>query len=350
MKNLVNILVLIVGLNVFPQSSNLLDDNLYEEYSKTTSLDDNGFRFDVLDSGINTRFFEYGSGFFMNKFIVVTSRKIGGLDKTNNETGESDKNLFCFDYDKKGNLSLPLLFSHFINSLDHEDTGTFSTNESTMFFTRSSKKNPMVYELYKADLKPESNGVWENIKKVDLGLKNCSIENPTMSPDGKTLYFASNVDGGFGGFDIYRVSVLENGQLDVPVNLGAVINTTVDDKFPSFSKDGSYLYFASKGHQNLGGFDMFRSKIGNQNYSMPVNLGSSINTKYDEIAMYFASNTKGYISSNKSYGKGGFDIYKFELDLVVQKIEGKILDKKSLVALPNATIILKDFVKQLLKP
>lgn len=343
MKNLVSLLVVLASIASFAQNSNALQENLYDSYSISTALDQNGFKFDVLDAGMNTKFFEYGSGFFMNKFIVVTSRKIGGLDKTNTETGESDKNLFCFDFDKNGNLSLPLLFSHFINSLNHEDTGTFSPNEKHMFFTRSSIKNPMVYELYKADLKPDSKGVWENIKKVNLVLNNASIENPSMSPDGKMLYFASNVDGGFGGFDIYQVSVSENGELGIPLNLGSEVNTSEDDKFPTFSKDGTYLYFASKGHQNAGGFDMFRSKIGTQNFSKPINLGTSINTKYDEIAMYFASNTKGYISSNKIYGKGGFDIYKFELELVEQKIEGKILDEKSLIALPNATIVLRDF-------
>tara|TARA_R110002012_G_scaffold165970_3_gene328866 strand:+ start:1691 stop:3283 length:1593 start_codon:yes stop_codon:yes gene_type:complete len=340
-------LAIITFLLIFPNlhSQNAIKSNfmLNTEMSKSTSaITENGFKFTVLDAGINTRFDEYGSGFFKNKFIVITSRKIGGLDKVNSNTGESDKNIFCFDYDKTGNLSVPILFSHIINTPDHEDVISFSSNEATMYFTRSTKENPMFFNLYKTNLKPDSNGLWIDILKLNIGFNNASIDHPTVSPDGKKLYFSSNVSGGFGGFDLYSSDILLDGTLSVPINLGGTINTSEDDKFPTFSKDGKFLFFASKGHENLGGFDMFRSRIGDNTHGQVVNLGTTLNTKYDEIAMYFISNTKGYISSNKVFGKGGFDVFKFDLEVIKQLIEGKVLDKETLIALPNANIVLRD--------
>jgi len=137
-------------------------------------------------------------------------------------------------------------------------------------------------------------------------------------------------------------NILEDGTLSTPVNLGATVNTSEDEQFPTTSKDGKYLYFASKGHVNFGGFDLFRVATLNLETETPRNLGSTINSKYDEVAMYFASNTKGYMTSNKSFGKGAFDIFKFEVEEIEQTLEGKVLDVVTRLPLPNTTLQLKD--------
>jgi len=302
----------------------------------------NGFDFTILDAGINTSYSEYGSGFFRNKFIMISSKKIGGLAKTDPATGEGYKNIFCLDVKSDGSLKKPLLFSRIINTLGSEDQITFTPDENTMYFTRATEEDSKIFEIYKTHLEEESAGNWINITKLKINTYGYSIENPTVTPNGKYLYFSSNKPGGFGGYDIYKSLILEDGTLSEPVNLGKTVNTNEDDKFPTFSKDGNYLYFASKGHENLGGFDMFRSRIDAENYSNPLNLGNTINTKYDEVAMYFASNTKGYISSSKSFGKGKYDIYKFDLNEVIQTIQGKVLDVETLQPLANATLVLKD--------
>jgi len=348
----ISILLLIVSYASAKGVDNINDNKIKKNENHSVSVttlpsdDDkigkNGFDFTILDAGINTSYSEYGSGFFRNKFIMISSKKIGGFAKTDPATGEGYKNIFCLDVKSDGSLKKPLLFSRIINTLGSEDQITFTPDENTMYFTRATEEDSKVFEIYKTHLEEESAGNWINITKLKINTYGYSIENPTVTPNGKYLYFSSNKPGGFGGYDIYKSLILEDGTLSEPVNLGKTVNTNEDDKFPTFSKDGSYLYFASKGHENLGGFDMFRSRIDAENFSSPLNLGNTINTKYDEVAMYFASNTKGYISSSKSFGKGKYDIYKFDLNEVIQTIQGKVLDVETLQPLANATLVLKD--------
>jgi len=313
------------------------------DFSSADALGNNGFLFETLDAGINTKYSEFASGFFRNKFIMTSSKKIGGLAKIDPNTGEAYKNLFCLDIEDDGTLSKPLLFSRLINtSTNNEYQISFSPNEHTMYYTRSTDLDSSIYELYTTVLEPNSNGNWIEQQKVSINVSGYSIENPFVSPNGKQLYFSSNMPGSFGGYDLFVSNILEDGTLSTPVNLGAKVNTSEDEQFPTTSKDGKYLYFASKGHVNFGGFDLFRVATLNLETETPRNLGSTINSKYDEVAMYFASNTKGYMTSNKSFGKGAFDIFKFEVEEIEQTLEGKVLDVVTRLPLPNTTLQLKD--------
>ena len=345
MKQLViSILTLTVAL-AFAQGPNhvgYINSNSFDEINTGRTIDENGFIFEILDAGISTKYTEYGSGFFRDKFIMVSSKKVGGLAKTDPNTGEGFKNLFCLDVEEDGRLRKPLLFSHLINTMKSEGQISFSPDEHTMYFTRSNEDDTKSFSLYKTVLEPGSNGNWTDQVKLDINKAGFSIENPSVTPNGKQLYFSSNKSGGYGGYDIYVANILEDGTLDEPKNIGDRINTDKDDKFPTFSKDGDHLFFASEGHVTLGGFDLFRSRIGSESYSLPLNLGTTINTKFDEVAMYFASKSKGYLASSKSFGKGRLDIFKFELTEVLQTIEGKVLDIVTLLPLENATLTLRD--------
>lgn len=324
--------------------SNLIASNnfSFNKASSSKSIDANGFEFELLDAGVNTKYSEIGSGFFRNKLIMVSSKKLGGLAKIDPNTNEAYKDLFCLDINKNGALSLPLLFSRILNTRDSEDQLTFSPDQKTVYYTRSSKGNSMEYKLYKAVLEEDSHGNWINEELLSINKTNVSIENPFMSPKGDKLYFSSNMPESNGGYDIYVSDIHTDGSLSTPENLGSTINTLSDEKYPSLSIDSKYLYFSSKGHDNIGGFDLFTSKILSRGYRTPRNMGNTINTRHDEVAYFLAAKNKGYVSSNRPNGKGGFDIYTATNNEITQTIKGKVLDLETRIELPNTLVILKD--------
>ncbi|MEI7499369.1 MAG: OmpA family protein [Bacteroidota bacterium] len=159
---------------------------------------------------------------------------------------------------------------------------------------------------------------------------------PSFSSDGKTLYFASNRNGGKGSSDIWKTELQPDGQWSVPVNLGDSINTPSEEMAPFIHLDNQTLYFSSKGHLGLGGLDLFYSRISPEGkWNKPVNLGFPINTYADEISLIV--NAKGnvaYISSDKLGGKGRQDIYKFPLypkarPLPATYFKGIVFDEKT---------------------
>ncbi|WP_397364774.1 OmpA family protein [Olleya sp. R77988] len=321
-------------------AENIEDLNYSNSDLNSAAIGNNGYSFLTLDTGINTKFSEFGSGFFMNKFIMVSAKKLGGFAKIDKSTDEGYRNLFCVDINKDGTLHSPILFSRIINTLDNEDQVAFLPDGHTMYFTRSTEKGSAVYKLYKTQLEKNSKGNWVKQQLLDINVDGYSIENPFVSPNGDKLYFSSNKPGGLGGYDLYVAKIKPDGTLYEAVNLGDRINTAQDDKYPSTSKDGKQIYFSSKGHANIGGFDVFTSRIKKSGYSRPVNLGSTINTKYDEVSFFLASRTRGYLSSDKSLGKGKYDIYKFNMEVIAQQLKGVIVDSETKIPLPNAKITL----------
>ena len=170
---------------------------------------------------------------------------------------------------------------------------------------------------------------------------------PTISPDGKILYFASAREGGYGGIDIYRTIKDEKGNWSKAENLGNKINTAGNDKSPYIHTDSQTLYFSSDGRFGLGGFDIYFSKMDDfGKWSEPENIGFPINTEDDDLG--FVVSTDGheaYFSSNKLSGKGGWDIYSFELYEKARPenvvfIKGQLVDDKG-NALTDAKIVIK---------
>lgn len=310
--------------------------------SKSEAIGANGFNFELLDAGINSKYSEFGSGFFRNKLIMVSSKKLGALAKIDPNTNEAYKDLFCLDISSNGQLSLPLLFSRILNTNDSEDLLAFSPDQHTVYFTRSSSNNSLEYKLYKAHLEPDSHGNWINQELIHFNKDGISIETPFVSPDGNKLYFSSNMEGSIGGFDIFVSEINADGSLSDPINLGNTINTPLNEKYPSLSRDGKYLYFSSEGHENIGGYDLFVSKILSNSYKTPRNMGNTINSSYDEVAYFLANKKDGYVSSNRQNGKGSFDIYTATNEEITQTIKGIVLDSETNIKLPNTIVILKD--------
>ena len=228
-------------------------DSIINVINKSTK----GLNFLINDTGINSELNEVGTSFFKNKYIILSNKKHRHAEITVNPvTNEPNNNLYCVDIKEDGSLSFPLLFSQALNSDKNEGSLGFSPDQRTIYFTQESPENNQIFTLHKAELNEKDAKKWTNITNLNAVPANYSVETPSVSPDGKKIYIASNIPGGFGGFDIYEAPILEDGTIGKLVNLGPTINTATDEKYPFISSDNKYLYFSSKGHTNIGGYDV----------------------------------------------------------------------------------------------
>jgi peptidoglycan-associated lipoprotein len=174
--------------------------------------------------------------------------------------------------------------------------------------------------------------------KVD---SNTTLGHPTISEDETTLIFSSDLSGGYGGKDLWIVKQQKRGKWSDPVNLGPAVNTSNDEMFPFLHSDGT-LYFASTGHIGMGGFDIFKSYLDeNGNYSSITNLKYPVNTSGHDFGMIIEkSGERGYLTSDRKGGKGGDDIYQFELPPLVLSMRGVVTDSKTGAIITNAKVIL----------
>ena len=166
---------------------------------------------------------------------------------------------------------------------------------------------------------------------------------PTLSPDGNLMYFVSDRDGGLGGTDIWYAQKVGK-EWGAPVHAGKIINTPFNEIYPHVGKDGRTLYFASDGHPGLGGYDVFRSEGRLANWQQPVNLGSPINSSYDDFSLVWVKqDTLGFIASNRPGGRGRDDIYTVKRILrpkIELAVHGTVRDASTKLPIPFATVTL----------
>ncbi|MCU0353292.1 MAG: OmpA family protein [Cytophagales bacterium] len=207
-------------------------------------------------------------------------------------------------------------FDKKINSKFHEGPAAFTPDNNTIYFTRNNylgtaqKSDDKVIKLkiYTATRK-DSTSPWSRPKELPFNNKNYSVGHPALSPDGNTLYFVSDMPGGVGGTDVYKVT--KTGDTwGTPENMGRAINTEGNEMFP-FVDEKNKLYFASNGHAGLGGLDVFETDLNNP--GTVENMGFPINSKKDDFGLVFDDKTKkGYLSSNRERGGADDDIYQFK--------------------------------------
>ncbi|WP_347067485.1 OmpA family protein [Flavobacterium sp. WV_118_3] len=309
----------------------------------------NGFSFTTYDAGVNSELSEIGTAFFMNKYLILSNKKRGfSTVSIDPKTNTPNHNLFCVEFDKNGNLSRPVIFSKLLDSDGNEGSVTFSTDEKTIYLTRSKEDNSKQFSLYKATLDLEAKGFWKDIQPLAIN-GNYSIETPFMGPKGQKIYFSSDMKGGFGGYDLYSAEVMTDGTLTNVTNLGPTVNSAKDEKYPYVTGDNRYLYYSSNGHETFGGYDIFRVSSVNNEFINRSNLGETINTNNDEIAFTFSYQNKGYISSNRKADKSDFDIYKFELVVLEQNFNAVVEENKTKTVLPNATVVVKNEFGDIIK-
>ena len=210
-------------------------------------------------------------------------------------------------------------------------------NFSTMYYTYcpSDPQRPRPAAIYKSS---RSDAAWS--KGSTIGTSKDSLYNyahPAVSPDGEWLYFVSDMDGGYGGMDLWRIPI--NGRLIGAENLGPEINTPGNEMFPTFRRNGE-LYFSSNGHPGMGGLDIFCAvSIGDSAWSV-TNLGVPVNSQADDFGMTFEGDlTRGFFSSNRGDARGRDHIWTFELPETVHKITGWVYEKDG-YELPDALVYL----------
>uniref|UniRef100_UPI0040488012 TolB family protein n=1 Tax=Flavobacterium sp. TaxID=239 RepID=UPI0040488012 len=303
--------LLLVNLIVYGQEPKRSEAT--EAIINTINKNTKGISFVLSDTGINSELNEIGTTFFKNKYIILSNKKRRHAEVTVNPiTNTPNNNLYCVDVKEDGSLSFPLLFSKTLDSENDEGSIGFSQDQKTIFFTQEDINNKEKFNLYKATLDENDVKKWTNITNLNIVPEGYSIETPSVSFDGKKIFIATNIPGGYGGFDIYEATINEDGSIGTLVNLGPNVNTEADEKYPFMSSDNKYFYFSSKGHTNLGGYDVFRSAYVENKYLTPMNLGTDLNSRRDDIAFVLTSPTKGYISTDK-HQSGNFDILKFEI-------------------------------------
>ena len=313
----------------------------------------NSGRYEIQNAGINSIYSDYGTAIYQNKIIFTTSRGTGKLkERKHTWTNQYFTSLFQADLGEKMTPNTPTLFSKSIESKVNEATPAFTKDGKTMYFTRNNflkgKKgkdgnNITLIKIYKATL---INETWENIIEMPFNSDNYSTAHPALSPDEKTLYFASDMPGTFGQSDLWKVNINDNGSFSKPVNLGSTINTPGKETFPFLSGDNE-IYFASNGHPGMGGLDIFVSKINTDGTFADVkNVGADLNSPKDDFAFLIDHiSRRGFFTSNRDGGQGYDDIYKFfeiKKNVCEQELFGQITDLETKEILPNSKVSLFD--------
>jgi WD40-like Beta Propeller Repeat len=263
---------------------------------------------------------DFSPMFFENGLLFCSnSRK---AKKNDDEKAPDDLNLKYAAFDSLGKLGKPTSFGRRTNSKTHEGPSCFSKSGDTMFLTRNmskggidkaSKNGKFTLKIYvKAR---DTMGNFMSDKMLKFELENYSYCHPTISADGRRLYFASDMPGGFGGMDLYVIRKVTDSTWTSPINLGARINTAKNELFPYINDEGR-LYFSSNGQRNCkGGLDIYQIDIDNR-AGMATPLDAPFNTEGDDFGIMFLpkNKNKGFLSSNRAGGSGGDDIYEFQID------------------------------------
>lgn len=303
----------------------------------------------VRNLAINTKYSEFGTVKYNDKIIFSSTRdSLNYKSKLYKWNNQPYLNLFTSEVNlSNGELSQVQLLLTELKPNYHTGTIAFSPDYKYVYFTRNFiKKN----QKLSINQKGMSNlqivrGTLENGKVVNeeilkFNSDSYSCGQPAISDDGKYLFFVSDMPGSKGQTDIYVAEIFDDNTINTPINLGEQINTPGREMFPYF-KNGT-LYFASDNHYGFGGLDIFKSEIKSKvMYTTPKNLGQDINSNMDDFALVFnENNTSGYFSSNRNGGKGDDDIYYFELEPIAktQILSGLVLEEKSKLPIPNATI------------
>ncbi|MBT8210247.1 MAG: OmpA family protein, partial [Eudoraea sp.] len=242
-------------------------------------------------------------------------------------------------------------FSKQINTKYHEATVTFSPDNNTMYFTRNNygkklkrdRKGVNHLKIYRST---KVDGAWTEAKEVPFNSDDYSTGHPALSPDGKQLYFVSDMPGSLGKTDIFVVDVQDDGSFSEPRNLGPEINTDRREMFPFISD--KKLYFSSDGHVGLGGLDVFEvSYTEEEGFLDVINVGQPINSKVDDFSFIVdEASQKGFFASNRRGGKGDDDIYSFQRPLPEEAnenaIAGVVTERLTGDTMPGALVMLLD--------
>jgi outer membrane protein OmpA-like peptidoglycan-associated protein/tetratricopeptide (TPR) repeat protein len=324
-------------------------NNNYKEYIKL-----NSDRFEIKSLTINSPNSDFGGSFYKDQLVFSSSRESKSIFKrTHSWTGLPFTSLFSGTITSDGLVSDAKKFAKSIDSKFNESTPVFTKDGNTVYFTRNNfikgkkgqnAEGTVFLKIYRAQKNQKQE--WDNVTELSFNSDNFQVAHPALSPDEKTLYFASDRPGTLGKSDIYKVEIKPNGNFGEPENLGKTINTEGRETFPFISESG-ILYFASDGRPGLGGLDIFQvdiNKIDKRN--SVLNIGAPVNGTMDDFSFCINETTnRGFFTSNREGGEGNDDIYGFtQIKPIVypceQQLAGNVTDKQTNEILPGSEVTL----------
>jgi outer membrane protein OmpA-like peptidoglycan-associated protein/tetratricopeptide (TPR) repeat protein len=314
----------------------------------------------VNEEGVNTAFAEFSAVRFLDTvyYIGEPSTEAVKKKKYNGWTGHTFLHIFSSTLDEGLHLVNPKLAdAEYHHERYHVGPVIGNKDGSTLYLTRTypgkaaqvTRENRRNYHTNNVQLyiyKKNAKGRWEGVPFKYDNVKEYSIGHAALSTDQKTLYYVSNMPGGFGGTDIWYSELYDDGTWGRPVNAGPNINTSENEMFPTISPDGT-LYFSSSGWIGMGGLDVFSSTGERSNWSAPQSLKYPVNSERDDFAYtidgYSNQEQTGFLSSNRMGGKGDDDIYTFNYKpKLILALRGVVYNKKTQALIPAASVSLQD--------
>lgn len=281
----------------------------------------------------------FGCVSYKDGMVCTAEKNVRLNSKKNPWTGKSFLDLYFLQKDEEGRWLPPASLKGHVNGQYHEGPAAFTKDGNVTFFTRSnyykgtvrkSSKNINNLKIFRAEL---IDGKWKNLEEMPFCSDEYSVGHPSLAPDERTLYFVSDMPGGYGGTDIY-LSFFDGGKWSPPMNLGPVINTPGNEMFPYSHEDGSF-YFASNAHNSMGGLDVFVTSYEGKKWLRPENLNYPLNSSRDDFAYIMQNDSVGLISSTRSDTDR---VYQFTKRPPTFKIEGTVADGKTKSPLAGATV------------
>ena len=277
-----------------------------------------------------------------NEVMIFTSSREGSTGNiTHERTGQSMPDLYETTRDRKGKWSEPKIISETINTIESEGSACINTKRNTIYFTRCPYGKDGVFgcQIYWSK---KSGQNWGEPELIPITADTNTVGQPAISTDDKTLVFASDMPGGYGGKDLWYIINKGKGVWSEPINLGSGINTEGHELFPYINVNGK-LFFASTGHIGMGGLDIFSAEsIGENKWGNTENLQYPINSSANDFGIvYDGAKNRGYLSSDRDGGVGETDIWEFFMPPLVFALEGIVTNKETEKPIQGATVQLK---------
>ncbi len=278
---------------------------------------------------INSKESDYAPSFSDKKYQTLnfTSRRPGNVGgEIDANTGNNKSDIYETKVDKNGKWSTPNLLPPTVNTKFNEGVGCVSKKGDMIFFSRSPEASSKQLKTQIFMAKKQGN-TWGEAQVLPFCVDSIAFGHPYLSADGKVLYFASRMSGGYGGADIwYSTFDAKANVWGKPVNAGPAVNTDGNELYPTLSDDGKKLYFSSDTHPGMGGLDIFLAEGENNKFTKPVeNLKFPLNSPYDDFSIVFeGKKQKGFLTSNREGGKGSDDIWSFNLPPLNFSVRGMV--------------------------
>lgn len=293
-------------LAVYKGKTNQQLPNVPEAMAAITAFQTNNAHFEIKKAKFNSEASDFAAVELSDTIYFSSDR--GDQNESKKEykwTHRPFLDLYAVGKETSGEFSnKAIAMPASINSNLHEGSFTFGNKGATLYFSRSNLVNgKKVFNTDKRNqvqlyVSQNIKGKWTAPKKLPFCADDFNYQHPSLSDDGKTLYFSSDQPGSLGSYDIFAVGIDANGNFGTPYNLGDTINTKEREQYPYISSEG-HLFFASNGHFGLGLLDLFVSESKNGEFTAPINLGAPINSSFDDFSLAYSTKDKGFFSSNR---------------------------------------------------